>query len=69
MKKTFLILAATVSFGISNLNANEGYSFSTCEDYAFKKADQVYEDTGDGFAAGSAFEAYLFFCEYGSILF
>lgn len=54
-----------IGFSSSSLNAATIEAAVDCEDVAFDFADDVYAQTGDGFAAGRAFTVALALCELG----
>ena len=65
MKKLFFGVLFSAVLSLQGLNANVE-EFDDCESQAFDYAMQVYDETGDGFKAGQAFNGMLFVCEYGS---
>ena len=52
-----------IGFTSSSLNAATPEMPVDCESFAMEWADVVYESTGDGFAAGSAFTSAMILCE------
>jgi hypothetical protein len=63
-KKIFLLSTVfAIGFTSSSLNAAAIELPTDCEGMAFDYADYVYGKTGDGFAAGRAFEVAYALCQ------
>ncbi|WP_318310767.1 hypothetical protein [Flagellimonas crocea] len=65
MKKRIFLLSTVfaIGFAANSLNAATFEVPTDCEGLAFDYADHVYDQTGDGFAAGKAFTVALALCE------
>ncbi|MBO0341908.1 MAG: hypothetical protein VX798_05605 [Bacteroidota bacterium] len=65
MKRVIFLMTIVFAIGLSSssLNAATLKIPTDCEGMAFDYADHVYDQTGDGFAAGKAFTVALALCE------
>ncbi|MHA7829723.1 MAG: hypothetical protein ACX93O_01395 [Flagellimonas sp.] len=65
MKKVIFLMSIVFAIGFtsSSLNAATPEIPVDCEDLAFDYADDVYDETGDGFEAGRAFTVAFALCE------